>query len=169
VRVAAGDVNGDGVLDVIAAQSFNGARVTAFSGSDFRTVLTTLTTGLALRGGVFVSAGDLDGDGKAEIVTGAGSGVGVVSVWRDRSAIDTKAVKVSSARPYGTFAGGVRVAVGDVDGDGRSDVAVAPGPAKERRLMLLGLNGPALDPLDELRTAEGAFYAGGLFVGAGRV
>jgi hypothetical protein len=49
------------------------------------------------------------------------------------------------------------------------DVAVAPGVGKERRLMLLGLNGPALDPLDELRTAEGPFYAGGLFVAAGRV
>jgi hypothetical protein len=35
--------------------------------------------------------------------------------------------------------------------------------------MLFGLNGPGLDPLDELRTAEGAFYAGGLFVAAGRV
>jgi hypothetical protein len=170
VRVAAGDVNGDGVLDVIAAQSFNGAKVTAFSGSDFRTVLTTFATALTLKGGVYVSAGDLDGDGKAEIVTGAGSGVAVVAVWRDRSALDTKAIKVASARPFGSlFAGGARVAVADLDGDGRLDVAVAPGVGKERRLMLLGLNGPALDPLDELRTAEGPFYAGGLFVAAGRV
>ena len=39
VRVALGDVNGDGTPDVIAGQSRNGSKVVAISGTDFKTVL----------------------------------------------------------------------------------------------------------------------------------
>jgi hypothetical protein len=55
--------------------------------------------------------------------TGAAAGVaGIVNVY------DADGSVRYSITPYGDFTGGVRVAVGDVNGDGTSDVVTAPGP-----------------------------------------
>ena len=42
--------------------------------------------------------------------------------------------EVRSFMPYGGFSGGIRVATGDVNGDGRADIIVATGPG--------GISGP---------------------------
>src|SRR5207302_10166194 len=78
-RAAVGDVNGDGTGDLVVAAGFQGGpRVAGFSGK-------TLSSGSprtlfndffafeqALRNGVFVAVGDLDGDGKADVIAGGG-------------------------------------------------------------------------------------------------
>ncbi len=75
--VATGDVTGDGVEDIIVAPSISGGpHVKVFDGNTFTQVAEFFAYDPSFRGGVNLAAGDLDGDGIAEIVTGAGPGGG---------------------------------------------------------------------------------------------
>jgi hypothetical protein len=82
VRVAAGDVNGDGVPEVITAPGPGGGpHVQVFDGRALlEGRLVTLRSFFAyapgFTGGVVVGAADLTGDGRADILTGAGPGGG---------------------------------------------------------------------------------------------
>jgi hypothetical protein len=82
VRVATGDVNGDGVADVITGPGPGGGpHVQVFDGRAlFDGSLVLLHSFFAyppgFTGGVFVGAVDLTADGKADIVTAAGAGGG---------------------------------------------------------------------------------------------
>jgi len=65
---------------------------------------------------VYVAAGDVEGDGRAQIVVGAAAGGEPrVSVY---SRTGTLLSSFLAFEP--SFASGVRVAVGDIDGDGKS-------------------------------------------------
>src|SRR5262249_51252944 len=78
----------------------------------------------AFTGGVRVALGDFNGDGIPEIITGAGPGGGPhVKVFDGR----TGETLVSFFAYDAAFRGGVSVAVGDVDGDGQTDIVTAPG------------------------------------------
>ena len=93
-------------------------------------------------GGAFVAAGDLDGDGRAEVITGADAGGGPhVRVLRVNKASGTL-VSVADFFAYDSnFTGGVRVATGDVDGDGRNEVITAPGPGGGPHVRVWRLTG----------------------------
>src|SRR5207247_7653678 len=87
VRVAVGDVNGDGTADIIVAPGTGGRQpVKVIDGTrlnqtlaDGRIAPTALLGGFfayqpSYAGGVFVAAGDVNGDGRADIVVGKGPG-----------------------------------------------------------------------------------------------
>src|SRR5207248_442428 len=70
-------------------------------------------------GGVSVRAGDVNGDGRADVVTGAGAGGGPhVQVF---SGVDLSVLQSFFAFDP-SFTGGVFVGVADMDGDGRAEV-----------------------------------------------
>jgi len=134
VHVAAGDMNGDGYADIICgAGPGGGPHVVAFNAVDLSVLASFYAYAPTFTGGVWVAAGDVDGDGLADIVTGAGAGgapeVRVVSG-------KTGAQLVRFSLYDRTFTGGVRVAAADVgtecDGcwserDGLADILTAPG------------------------------------------
>src|SRR6185295_12993987 len=72
-------------------------------------------------GGVNVATGDMDGDGTPDIITGPGRG-GLPEV-RVFSGVDLHELYSFLAFNAG-FSGGVSVAAGDFDGDGRDDIIV---------------------------------------------
>ena len=77
VRVALGDVNGDGVLDIITgAGPGGGPHVRVWDGATLTEIGGFFAYHPAFAGGVFVAAGDVNGDGRADIITGAGAGGG---------------------------------------------------------------------------------------------
>ena len=84
----------------------------------------------AFRGGVRVAMGDLDGDSVPEVVVASGPGrAGEIRVYKQ--AVSATAITLSELPTYRTvpfgsgYTGGVEIAVGDVDGDGREDIVAA--------------------------------------------
>jgi hypothetical protein len=125
VFVASADVNGDGWDDVITgAGAGGGPHVRALSGKDGALLHNFFAYHALFAGGVTVAAADVNGDGKAEIITGAGPGGGPhVKVL---SGAD-QALLFSFYAYHATFAGGVFVGGGDINGDGRADVISGAG------------------------------------------
>ncbi len=134
-RAVVADVTGDGVADTILA-SAPGARVTVtlldgVTGNVIRTLGAFEDT---FRDSATLAAGDVNGDGIADIAVGADAFGG------PRVTVFDGATGSVLADFYGIddpdFRGGVRVALGDVDGDGLADLAVAAGVGGGPRIAL---------------------------------
>ncbi len=77
VVVATADVTGDGVEDIIVGTAFGGGpHVKIFDGVTFALLSEFFAYDPNFRGGITLAAGDLNGDGIAEIATGSGPGGG---------------------------------------------------------------------------------------------
>ncbi len=130
VRVAVGDVNNDGTDDIITMPASGGAaRLKIFSGRDGALLVDQLVFDTAFRGGGFVAVGDYNGDGRKDIIVGAGAGGG------PRVAIFTLNLANNALIPIADFFAyspdvqtGVRVASGDLNRVGRDNLITAPGP-----------------------------------------
>lgn len=124
LRVATGDVNGDGVPDLVAG-SGDTSDVVVVDGSDPETVLREIDAFGAVVGGVHVAVGNLGGEPEGDDIV-VGSGVGSTPLVR---VFDVEGMQLFEIVPFGAeLDGGVRVATGDVDGDGVEDLVTAPGP-----------------------------------------
>jgi hypothetical protein len=160
--VAAGDVNGDGFPDIVTGVGPGVApHVTVLSGRDRSIIGSFFAYNPAFTGGVYVAAGDQNGDGKADIVTGAGAGGGPqVNVFSGKDGS-----LLQSFFAYDpAFTGGVRVAVGDVNGDGTPDIVTGAGPGGNPQVNVYSGKDDSL-----LRSffAFNPAFTGGVFVAAG--
>jgi hypothetical protein len=125
VRVAGGDVNGDGRDDVITGVGAGaGPHVKVFDGRTGAEVRSFFAFDPGFGNGIFVAGGDVNGDSRADVVVG--SDRGTQTHVKAFSGADTG--ELASFLPYVGFAGGVRVGVGDVDGDGLGDILTGAGP-----------------------------------------
>jgi hypothetical protein len=135
VRSTTADVDGDGIADTIAVTGPGTAiRMTVISGAAGNPVLVPPTAPFAgsedFTGGGFVAAADIDGDGRAEWVVTPDQGGGPrVTIFSLPTAGTTPTVRANFIGITGdpNFRGGARPALGDVDGDGTPDLAVAAG------------------------------------------
>lgn len=125
VTVAAGDLNSDGLAEIITGTGPGGGPlVRVFDGRTGGILRSLLAFDTSFRGGVSVAAGDIDGDGKVEIVAGIGAGATPAArIYRG----DNFAIMNSFSLGSSNLAGGVRVGCVDLDGDGRADLVVAGG------------------------------------------
>ncbi len=162
VRVATADLNGDGVKDVItAAGPGGGPHVRVFDGAAFanglppRELFGLMAYAPSFTGGVFVAAGDVDGDGTPDIVTGAGLGGG--PHVRAFSGKDGSLLGEFMAYDP-TFRGGVTVAVFG------GQIVTGPGPGGGPDVRFFtdvhGTMGAEFDAFDPA-------FRGGIFVSAG--
>src|SRR5262249_41843945 len=111
--------------------------------------------------GVFVAAGDTNGDGHADVITGAGAGGGPhVQVFDGNNLSHV----LSSFLAYAAnFTGGVTVAAEDVNGDGKKDIITGAGPSGGSHVKAFTATDPAV-LLDSFLALDPGFL-GGVFVG----
>ena len=156
VRVAAGDVNGDGAYDVVTAPAGGPSHVQVFDG---RT--------LALRHSFFafdpsvvdvsVAAGDVNGDGMADIIVSAAAN-GHVKVFDGAT--------LAEIRSFPTFPASfvpLHLATGDFDGDSSADIVVGHSVVPHVKVF----SGATLAELRSFLAYPG--FTGGVYVAAGDV
>lgn len=159
VRVALGDVDADGTAELIAGSGPGRvAEIRVFrqhtSGSTI--ILTempayrTFPFGTAYTGGIEVSAGDLDGDNRQDLVAAMSRGGGTVSAFRSVNAADPiQNTPYRTFTPFGArFDGGATVTVADVGtfsqgrltnaavADGRMEIVVGSGAGMRSTVLV---------------------------------
>ena len=125
VRTAMADFNGDGTPDIaVGTGPGTTAEVELIDGKT-GSIIFDVKPFDTFQGGVFIAAGDIDGDGKAELViTPDQSGGPRVEIYEGGTFQET-ANFFGIADPG--FRGGARAALGDINGDGHADLVVSAG------------------------------------------
>jgi hypothetical protein len=164
VRVATGDINFDGVDDIICAPGPGGtSNIRAFSGTNLAVLRNFFAFDTRFFGGAFVACEDVNGDLLGDIIVGADAGGGpAVRVF---SGLGNFMLRDFFAYSQ-FFSGGVRVGSGDINFDGRAEIITGAGPGGAPHVK-------AFDALT-LNTLQSFFafdatYAGGVFVSGGDV
>jgi endonuclease YncB( thermonuclease family) len=121
VDIALGDLDLDGKAEIIASQNKNGGsqvRIFDFEGKEKSNFYAFSKN---FHGGLSLASGDIDRDGKAEIIIGTKEGVGSrVRIF----SFDGKLKPVQYFPFSSDLRGGVSVAAGDIDGDGKDEIGM---------------------------------------------
>ncbi|MBY0514834.1 MAG: FG-GAP-like repeat-containing protein, partial [Gemmataceae bacterium] len=141
--VATGDVDGDGTPDTIVGAGPGGApQVVVFSGKTDASLMNVFTFETSFTGGVTVSAGDLNADGKADVITSASfSGGPRVQVFSGA----TKAVMLNFFAYDFQLRAGVTASAFDPNANGQLDIVTSNGPGQP--LNILAYDGRTLATL----------------------
>lgn len=128
IRLATGDVNDDGIEDIFTIPGVGGsAQIKVFDGNDGTLLKTIQAFNSTVKVGFSIATGDVNGDGIADAVVGTDKGVTPTVVLLDGatgSQLNKFTVPSLSSKT------GVRVALGDINGDGALDIITSPGVSR---------------------------------------
>jgi hypothetical protein len=189
IAVATGDTTGDGLHDTVAA---------AFRGADGRAVVQLYTinpngsftpkgaafdAGFAEQGRAWVAFGDINGDLFEDLILGTAVdprtvGSGSIRIFLNNGTSIDASSKVITVVPFADLANvsgvAIRVAAGDLSGNGVAEIAVTTAGAFDVRLAIVSFN--VADPenpvpvVNNLGIVDFGFgYKGGAFAAIGRL
>ncbi|MFH1405132.1 MAG: putative glycoside hydrolase [Patescibacteria group bacterium] len=119
VKVAVGDLNGDGTKEIITSPGVSGGpHIRVFHKDGHALQPGFFAYDSNFKGGVFVASGDVNGDGKDEIITGPGAGGGPhVKIFNLEGEVLSQFFSADAKQNKG-----VRVTVADLDGDSTDEI-----------------------------------------------
>ena len=142
LNFAFGDVNGDGLKEIIVApENGGGAWVRVYRPNGELIALPWQAFGPRFKGGANLAVGDLNGDGFAEVIVGAGQGGGPqVRIF----SFDGRLLSAGFFAYDPRLRGGVKVAAGDLDGDGKAEIITGPGIGGPPQIKIFNKKGQVL-------------------------
>lgn len=161
VDVAAGDVDGDGIDEIITSTGPGAGPHVRVLKTNGQVLAEFYAFEPSFKGGVRVTAGDVDGDGDDEIIAAQGRGGEPRVKVFDRNGSVLANFLVYSA----SFRGGVDVASGDVLGDSKAEIITANGVGESGFVRVLSVTGSELARIYAYDTS----YKGGVRVSVGNV
>ena len=133
ITFAVGQTNHDPALEIVMTPATGHTATVVIADTHGRILRSWLAYRPEFTGGASVAFGDVDGDDRREIVTGPGRGGGPhVRVFRTDGQLWAGGFFAFDTLEQG----GVRVAIGDVDGDGRAEIIVGSGPGSVPRVRV---------------------------------
>lgn len=164
VNVAVCDIDNDGIDEIVAGAGFGGGPHIRIFDNNGNVRGQFFAYNSNFRGGVNVACGDINNDNEVEIVAGAGkTGGPQVRIFNIKGEVKGQFFAYDSR-----FRGGVKVALGDIDGGARKsgkEIITAPGPG----------GGPHIRIFDNNGNVRGQFFAfndnfrGGVNLAAGDI
>jgi peptidylprolyl isomerase len=145
VRAVFGDVDGDGIDEILTTPASGAVgelrvfRLQEDGGYAEDPTYRVRPFGAGYRGGLQLSAGDIDGDGDDDVAISRDRDAASVIVLESTGAVGNPWAEAATLDPFGRRArGGVGLALADFDGDGRDDLAAAGG-GRELRVRIYDL------------------------------
>lgn len=139
-RVAVGDFNNDGYGDlVVGAGPGGGPHVRVFNRWGNYLNWDIFPFHPDYKGGVDVATGDVDGDGIDELIVGQ---FRYGQAWVKIYNVDSNKIVLNEFMAFNeNFEGGVRVATGDIDGDGIDEIITGAGAGGGPHVRVFSLDG----------------------------